>query len=62
MILYSRLSKCSIASGSSTGLFPVSFAKVKACKSIQLTEGPPEVEIKITLFDLVATLYAIYTF
>ena len=47
-IIYSRLSKCSTAKGSSTGLVPVDPTKVKALISILFTESTPEVEIKNT--------------
>ena len=46
--MYSRLLRHSTARGSSTGLVPVGSTKVKACKSILLTEGTPKVEIKNT--------------
>ena len=45
---YSRLSKLSTARVSSTGLVMTGPTKVKACKSVQFTEGTPKVEIKNT--------------
>ena len=47
-LIYSRLLRCSIAMGSSTGLVPVGPAKVKAQKSILLTESTPDVKLKNT--------------
>ena len=44
--IYRWLLRCSTAKGSSTGLVPVGPPKVKACKSILVTEGTPKVEIK----------------
>ena len=40
-----QLLRGNTARGSSTGLVPVSPAKVKECKSILFTEGTSEVEI-----------------
>ena len=54
MNIYSRLSRCSTAKGSITRLFLVGPAKVKASKSILLTEGSPEVEIKKTCLTLLS--------
>ena len=43
-IRYSRLSRCSTARGSNTGLSLVGPTKVKACKSFPFTEGYLKVE------------------
>ena len=56
-IIYSWLSRCSTARGSSTGLLLVGPGKVKACESFLFTEGSPECENKEHLFDFVVTLY-----
>ncbi len=56
VIIYSWLSRCSTARGSSTRLSLVGTTKVKACKSFLFTEGSPEVENKEQLFDIVVTL------
>ena len=45
--IYSRLSRCSTARGSSSRLFKVGPTKVKARKYILFTEGSPVVEVKI---------------
>ena len=46
-VIYSLVSRCSTARGSSYGLVPVSPAKIKARKSILFTEGTPEVEVNV---------------
>ena len=47
-VIYSRLSRHGTARESSAGLVPVRPTKVKACKSIQFTEGTLEVKTKNT--------------
>ena len=42
--IYSWLSRLNTARGSGTGLVTVGLAKVKACRSILLTEGIPVVK------------------
>ena len=44
-VIYSPLSWCSTARGSSTGLVPVGPTKVKVRNSVLFTEGTPKVEI-----------------
>ena len=46
-MMYSWLLRRSTARGSSTGLVPGGPTKVKAAKSVLITEGTPEVEINI---------------
>ena len=53
--MYSQLSRCRTAGGSSTGLFCVGPTKVKACKSLLFTDGPLKVENKEHLVDLGVT-------
>ena len=53
--IHSRLSRCSTARGSNTGLFQVGPTKVKARKSFLLTEGSLKVEI-ITLVNNITFL------
>ena len=48
MVVHSQLSGCSTARRSSTVLFPVAPAKVKALKSILSTEDPSDFEMKNT--------------
>ena len=56
--IYSQLSRCSTARGSSTGLVCVGPTEVKASKSFLFTDIPIKVENKEHLFNLVATLLA----
>ena len=56
-MIYSQLSRCSTARGSSTGLSFVGPTKVKAHKSFLFTEGSLKVENKGNLYDFVTTLY-----
>ena len=56
LMLYSQLSRCSTARGSSTGLSQVGPTKVKACKSFLFTESSLKVENKEDLVDFVITL------
>ena len=55
--IYSQLSMCSTARGSSAGLSLVGPIKIKARKSFIFTEGFPEVENEECLFGFVVTLY-----
>ena len=55
--IYSQLSRCSTASGSSTGLSLVGPTMVKASKTFLFTEGSLKVENKEHLVDFVVTLY-----
>ena len=55
LIIYSQLSRCSTARGSSTGLSLVGPTIVKACKSFLFTEGSLKVENKKHLLDFVVT-------
>ena len=57
--MYSWLSRCSEARGSSTGLFLIGPTKVNTRKSFLFTKGFLKVENKEHLFDLVVTLCAV---
>ena len=55
--IYSLLSGCSTARGSSAGLSLVGPTKVNSCKSFLFTQGSLKIENKEHLVDFVVTLY-----
>ena len=62
MHMYSRLSRCGTAKGSSTRLFRVGPIKVKACKSFLFTDGPLKVEnTLVNMSGLVKSVTAMVT-
>ena len=57
--MYSCLSRCSEARGSSTGLLLIGPTKVNTRKSFLFTKGFLKVENEEHLFDLIVTLCAV---